>query len=1386
MARQYINWKLVIILVVALAVFVPAALLLHAWQKNTKAERALPQGEQAYAAGEWEKAADFFGTYLNTYADNVAIWMKYADSHLKVRPLRQNNLSHAFAAYGTVLRLDKSNDDAMNRLARLCLRPDWWRPIDANDRIVQYLALNKKDSPLLRRLRGIALIGQRRFNDAAVVLTGLIKDHPEEVQAYEVMAQLAEARREDVNLPAVNWPDEAVKRNPTSALAYALRASFRLSRDRDPNAAKADLNKALTLDLSDTTVHLRVIRELLNARELDKAKANLDILLAKLPKDELICPDVVELPKDLVVWQYLAEWALRSGSVAEMQKIARAGMDELKVKNVDFLPAAAELYIGAGQLQDAESCVARMREKGISPPDVAYLQGALYQKRGQPSKTVALWEEAITLGYRAAGQLRMELAGVLAQMGDLQSAAEQMRILITENPTSVRPRLALITLLVQARDWPGVQEQCGQVKLLDPRNGEVSLMELQAQMQLLAAGRESPTDDASWRTIEQRLAQLDEVNKGAPRVKLLRAQAAMLQNKLGDAFPLLDELQKSGFSELGVNLLRAQLLTAQKKETEAVALLQKTVVKFPQEFEPVRNLAALLSQIGKQAECETLVKGRIEGATEPSLRRRFTLLLSDLYGAWGKADECQKLLADMAAQTPEDIQIRRRMLAQERVARDLPEAQKIIDQIKAVEGERGWQWRYEQAKVWYSSKEFETRYAEIVKLLKANLQAQPGNQASRLLLAMAYEKHGELQLAVTAYQEVLDHAQDDMNVIVRLVAALNKMGDAARAQEILDRVGDRKASSRIIEVLDFESKRQLGDWESASKVLEQLAMDDPNDTAVNLTLAGLFVRQKRYSEAQAILDRLRAKAAGSVEFADTQARLYVEQGRGEAAIKMCDDAIASHGDVSAYRLRARINSLLGRPVQAIEDVQKALTRDPNDLPTMQLAASLYISSGDRTLIARARELLERASAAHPADLDLKYSRARLLLLKNTAPDNAQARQLLMEVTKGRPRSPDAWEQLGWMDLREGQPGRAIDVALEGLRYNPKEKRLLLLKAQGEAARSSPIQAVPTLTALVEQDPNDTDVVLQLADVYIRADRADKALELLQQRIGNLTGADRRRCQVAQAAALYRSGQAEAATKQFTTLAQAEPNDPMPVLTLARLLLSDKRWTELGQLTTDWATSHPKDIGVATNVAEWLAQTQGGPEATALTESLLRLTLQRNPKYSYGMYLLAVLLQSNGQNAEAVKLNRQALQIDPNNVIVMNNLAWLLCEDQKQYAEALSLATRGYKLSPDYCDLIDTLGVVRYRMGDYKAAVDVLNECLKKCVAGRPLIVQTRFHLGRTYARMGRKTEALKELADVLKAQEALDQQNRSGGLSAADRSEARSWIEQLQKGGPQM
>jgi Tfp pilus assembly protein PilF len=101
---------------------------------------------------------------------------------------------------------------------------------------------------------------------------------------------------------------------------------------------------------------------------------------------------------------------------------------------------------------------------------------------------------------------------------------------------------------------------------------------------------------------------------------------------------------------------------------------------------------------------------------------------------------------------------------------------------------------------------------------------------------------------------------------------------------------------------------------------------------------------------------------------------------------------------------------------------------------------------------------------------------------------------------------------------------------------------------------------------------------------------------------------------------------------------------------------------------------------------------------------------------------ANLLMQQGDNARAIGQYEQVLKQDPNNIIVLNNLGWLIQgSDPKR---ALSLLTLALKLSPNAPDIQDTLGWVKLQQKDAAGALDLLN----KAHAARPQDGEITYHL----------------------------------------------------------
>jgi tetratricopeptide (TPR) repeat protein len=397
-----------------------------------------------------------------------------------------------------------------------------------------------------------------------------------------------------------------------------------------------------------------------------------------------------------------------------------------------------------------------------------------------------------------------------------------------------------------------------------------------------------------------------------------------------------------------------------------------------------------------------------------------------------------------------------------------------------------------------------------------------------------------------------------------------------------------------------------------------------------------------------------------------------------------------------------------------------------------------------------------------------------LLAEGTTTALENARQILQKITNDQPQVNQAWLLLGELMLRQGQPGLAADVAMRGLAYKPEDKSLMLLKARAEAVRS-PILAVPTLKQLCELDPNDIDAVMLLADTYMKINEPQKAVGILRQQLSTCEPSIRRKCRTVLAVALYKSGDKSQAREEFDALEKSEPNDPNPMLAQAKLFREEQLWNPLKQLVTDWVRNHPSDKQTPFAVTRELMAVDS-PEAKQVAEDILRLVLQNNPASAEAMSLLAIVMEMTGRSTDSAELYQKLLELNPKNLIAINNLSWILCERQGRYQLALELADKGLKLAPDYLDLIETRGVIYYRLGEFNKAVEDLTKCIELYPESTPQSTVAKFHLARVLAELGQKNEALKY------TKQALELEEKTQALSPTELTEAKSLLNKLEEG----
>ena len=106
----------------------------------------------------------------------------------------------------------------------------------------------------------------------------------------------------------------------------------------------------------------------------------------------------------------------------------------------------------------------------------------------------------------------------------------------------------------------------------------------------------------------------------------------------------------------------------------------------------------------------------------------------------------------------------------------------------------------------------------------------------------------------------------------------------------------------------------------------------------------------------------------------------------------------------------------------------------------------------------------------------------------------------------------------------------------------------------------------------------------------------------------------------------------------------------------------------------------------------------------LNEALASLT--NNSKL---LYARAMLYIQRNQKADAERDLRSILQFEPNNIVALNSLGYMLTDDSQRYREAEELLTKAHTLKPDDPVIIDSLGWLHYRQGKYAEAIRELRQ-----------------------------------------------------------------------------
>jgi tetratricopeptide (TPR) repeat protein len=141
-----------------------------------------------------------------------------------------------------------------------------------------------------------------------------------------------------------------------------------------------------------------------------------------------------------------------------------------------------------------------------------------------------------------------------------------------------------------------------------------------------------------------------------------------------------------------------------------------------------------------------------------------------------------------------------------------------------------------------------------------------------------------------------------------------------------------------------------------------------------------------------------------------------------------------------------------------------------------------------------------------------------------------------------------------------------------------------------------------------------------------------------------------------------------------------------------------------------------------------------------------------PRSTTLLLLVADLEEKAEAYEAAIARYRRILELQPGNIVALNNIAYALAVRRKEPAEALPFARRAASLAPRLASVLDTLGWIEHLLGNHSVAVNIFADAVRSA----PADAEIRLHSALANAAAGRADQAAKELEQALKLDPSLE------------------------------
>ncbi len=588
----------------------------------------------------------------------------------------------------------------------------------------------------------------------------------------------------------------------------------------------------------------------------------------------------------------------------------------------------------------------------------------------------------------------------------------------------------------------------------------------------------------------------------------------------------------------------------------------------------------------------------------------------------------------------------------------------------------------------------EGRFDEAVTSLNKSLRIQPDLE-TYYLLGLAYYYVGNLEMAVTQFQTVLDYSPGFVQARIMQGEIFLRQGRGAEALVVADKMLETSPDDFRGHALKGDALLLLGKPQEAGAAYAKASALAPTHYGILLKNGLLKLSLGDATGEQELKKALEISPQG------LDARLalhafYLRNGRGEEALSVLTGGLSgAKSDAVLYNALAKAS--LGR-----KDAEGA------------------------------EDYLTKARAADPAYLQTYYNMATFMLAKGKPDDAVTQYDLALGVKADDVRALTASAAV--LD-KQGKTEEAR-ARLEKARATGDLNAAMMLSGFLQQHGKSD-EALAVLEQELTEQPGNLGIVQAKAKLHIARKETDKAMALY----GQLEAANPWAGIMERTRAWMALGNADKAEESARRLIQLSPNKAQSYLPLAAILEVRKDRPAAEAELARGVALEPENPRIGVLLAEFQLRSREVEKALATFEKVLAYA----PTDAQALTGKGMCVQLLGRKDEAAKLYLQAVQARNDYVPALNNLAMLWADDEDTRLQAVNLAMAAFTRASSDPSVVDTLGYTLIRNDRAEEALKVLDRALTLAPGNSAIM----YHQALALKALDRKAEALTALEQAL-------------------------------------